>query len=139
MDDARNDGIDIDRLTRSPFFVLKGPEGARLACQWTSFHLGHARTREFEILPTDRPEAMGTLFGLFDGGRGEFRMRPEIVRDTCEAVENGCQDLEWRGTMDDLLEAGHDWEEGPDGNLLIPDQDPVDESTDDRDEMRSAA
>jgi hypothetical protein len=107
-------------LLESPFFVLDGPAGP-LSCQWTAFNFGKALSSEFEILCPERPELTGCLFGLFDQAKGEFRMRPEVKPGTFHAVDDGCQDLDWRGSIDDVSAVGHDWDMGEDGLLFICD------------------
>ena len=114
----------IAELRENPFFVVSGPGGERLACQWTAYAFGRAQSNEFEILCIDTPEKMGCLFGLVDPATAEIRLRPEVVFGTYEAVEGGgTQDLDWRGSMNDVLEIGRDWEEGEDGELVIADPD----------------
>ena len=130
--------ISFAALRDAPFFVLDGPDGRRLSCQWTGFVGGRARGCEFEVVCPETPEAMGCLFGLLE--HGEFRMRPAI-----RSVEAGHAtrhafapeldlDLAWRGDMNDVIDSGFDWEEGPDGTLAIADPeepaaDPVDATT----------
>jgi hypothetical protein len=105
-------------LRDAPFFVIEGPDGP-LSCQWTAFFGGKARSAEFEIVCPDRPEKMGCLFGLFTSSTQEFRMRPEVAPHTFIAVDGGCQDLEWRGDLNCVLDSGHDWDMGADGRLTI--------------------
>lgn len=138
--------ISTAALRETPFFIIEGPEGRRLACQWTSFVFGRAQGCEFEILCPETPDAMGCLFGLFEDG--EFRMRPAVraVR-MAEHASLGHYasapeldlDLDWRGDMNCVLDSGHDWEIASDGTLRIhdpeePAADPVDEA-----ELRTAA
>lgn len=123
--------ISTAALLEAPFFVIDGPDGPT-ACQWTAYAQGRARSNEFEIICVDRPDKMGCLFGLFDPKSGEFRMRPEVAPFTFEAVPEGCQDLDWRGDLNVVVDCGRDWEMGPEGRLVIADpeapaEDPADE------------
>jgi hypothetical protein len=134
--------ISAAALRETPFFVLNGPDGRRLTCQWTSYVLGRAQGCEFEIVCPETPETMGCLFGLFEDG--EFRMRPAIrpiqfMPHECAAVERYVAapeldlDQEWRGDMNDVMDSGHDWRMEDDGTLSIEDPeepaaDPVDTS-----------
>jgi hypothetical protein len=122
--------ISTAALLEAPFFVLDGPDGP-LSCQWTSYKDGKATSQEFEIVCPERPDKMGGLFGLYDAHKDEFRMRPEVKPHTYEAVDGGCQDLDWRGDLNDVMDTGRDWDMGPDGRLVISDPeepagDPVD-------------
>jgi hypothetical protein len=120
----------VAELFENPFFVINGPQGAKLPCQWTCYAFGRAQSYEFEIICMDTPEKLGCLFGLFDPRTTEFQMRPEVILGTYTAVEGGgCQDLDWRGSMDDLVEVGRDWAEGPDGEMVIFDpEEPVEDA-----------
>lgn len=123
--------ISTAALRDAPFFVLEGPDGRRLACQWTCFSAGRARGTEFEIVCPETPEAMGCLFGLPEDG--EFRMRPAVrqVGRRFIAAPELSLDLDWRGDLNCVLDTGHDWDMGADGLLEISDpeepaRDPVD-------------
>lgn len=112
----------IQEARENPFFILAGPGGQRLPCQWTSFSSADgARSSEFEIILPERPETIGCLFGLLEDN--EFRMRP--------AVRNGqpAPDLDldqnWRGSPDDVLEAGDDFEMGEDGLYIYDAEEPA--------------
>lgn len=129
----------VAELLESPFFVVAGPGGTPIACQWTCYAFGRAQSHEFEILCVDRPDKMGCLFGLFDPASATFRMRPEVAPGTWKAVKDGCQDLEWRGSMDDLVETGHDLREAEDGGIAILDPEAPAEEDDLRPEMLEAA
>lgn len=141
----------VAELRESPFFVLSGPGGRRLTCQWTdeAASIGGTSCGEFEIVCPETPETMGCLFGLFDPRDASFRMRPAIrtisresaphLRSTSFAPDLDL-DQDWRGTMQDVIEVGHDLDIGPDGLLFISDPeepaaDPIDEVLD----LRSAA
>lgn len=126
-------------IRSNPFFVLNGPDGRVLSCQWTCFdqRAGHAQGCEFEIVCPETPETMGMLFGLFE--EGTFRMRPAIDCNGSFAVLVPAHDLDqaWRGTVDDVVEVGHDWDMGPDGLLVIADpeapaEDPIGFTVEDR-------
>jgi hypothetical protein len=141
----------VAELRESPFFVLNGPGGRRLSCQWTdeAAATGGMSTGEFEIVCPETPDAMGCLFGLFDPRDGSFRMRPAIrtiVRDGAPHVRSTgfAPDLDldqtWVGSMDDVLEVGHDWDMGPDGLLVISDPEaPADEPMDELAALLAAA
>lgn len=127
--------ISTAALRQTPFFVLEGPDGRRLSCQWTSFPNGRAQGCEFEIVCPETPETMGCLFGLFEDG--EFRMRPAIRSfEAGQATRHAFApeldlDLSWRGDLNDVLDCGHDWDMGPDGVLVIADPEgPADETID---------
>ena len=127
--------VSVAALREAPFFVLAGPDGRRLSCQWTSFAAGRAGGCEFEVVCPETPEAMGCLFGLMEDG--EFRMRPAIRPFQAGHVTRHAfapeldLDLAWRGDLNDVVDSGFDWEEAPDGTLTIADPeepaaDPVD-------------
>lgn len=141
----------VAELRESPFFVLNGPAGRRLACQWTdeAAASGGRSNGEFEVICPETPDAMGCLFGLFDARDGSFRMRPAIrtivrngaphLRSTAFAPDLDL-DLSWTGSMDDVLEVGHDWDMGPDGLLVICDpEEPALDPEDATDALRCAA
>lgn len=118
----------VAELRESPFFVLNGPQGRRLACQWSQWDndANKAAGAEFEIVCPETPETMGMLFGLYRNGvfsmRGALRLHdePNVFPMHAFAPEHDL-DQSWRGTIDDVLEVGHDWDMGPDGLLVISD------------------
>ena len=107
----------IEEVRENPFFIIAGPGGRRLACQWTSFDDNGALGCEFEVVCPETPEAMGCLFGLLEDET--FRMRPAF-RDNALAPELDL-DLTWRAGPEAILETGHDFEMGDDGLLFIYD------------------
>lgn len=135
-------------VRETPFFVIDGPDGRRLACQWTNFAFGRAQGCEFEIVCPETPDTLGCLFGLFEDG--EFRMRPAVrpihyMPHECAAPERYVAapeldlDLAWRGDVNCVLDCGHDWDLRADGQLEIldpeePAADPADEA-----DLRAAA
>jgi hypothetical protein len=137
--------ISTAALRETPFFVLEGPAGRRLACQWTAWSQasGRAMGAEFEIVCPETPEAMGCLFGLFE--EGEFRMRPAIrTHQAGHATRHAFApeldlDLAWRGDLNDVLDCGHDWDIDPDGLLIISDPEEPAANPIDAYEMRLAA
>lgn len=121
-------------LRAAPFFILNGPDGRTLTCQWTSMgdHRQHMNVSEFEIVCPETPETMGCLFGLFDAREGTFTMRAAIRRIPCETLSSAHTiefvpeynlDLNWQGDLNDVLDHGHDLDMGPDGLLIISDID----------------
>lgn len=132
--------ISTAALRETPFFVIEGPEGRRLACQWESFVLGRAQGTEFEILCPETPEAMGCLSGAFEDG--EFRMRPAVRRIGIAAHAPAPEldlDPEWRGDLNCVLDSGWDWESAPDGTLRIHDPEEPAADPDDDASLRTAA
>jgi len=118
----------IAELRQSPFFIIAGPKGRRLVCQWTGWNTKteHAAGIEFEIICPETPEAMGSLFGTFYGG--VFRMRPAVRVVSANGLSTHLSlapeldlDQEWRGSISHILDLGHDLEMRPDGLLYIAD------------------
>lgn len=104
-------------LVASPFFVLEGPDGSRLTCQWTAAEGRQIRgENEFEIVCPETPDLMGRLFGIYDASADEFRMRPDTAPAGCRAAE---VDLGWRGDLNSVMDTGSDWEWDRDEDRLV--------------------
>lgn len=119
MTKALND-IKLAALREAPFFILNGPDGRQLPCQWSCYDNG-ARGTEFEIIVPENPDAMGCLYGLCING--EFRMRPAIkyINNIWTLVPEMNLDQLWRGSLDDIVDSGYDWEMSDNGRLIIAD------------------
>ena len=111
----------IQEARENPFFVLQGPNGLRLPCQWTAFNeeAGKTGTPEFEIVLPQFPETIGNLFGLLEGD--EFQMRAFEG----QAFEYIGLDPTWTGGPDCVLEAGNDFEMGEDGLYIADPEEPA--------------
>ncbi|QAY80252.1 hypothetical protein [Sphingosinicella sp. BN140058] len=101
--------IPLDVLLASPFFILSGESGIRLACQWTDRELGPSST-EFEVITPANPDLIGCIFGVYDAENDEFRLRPAVDRDSGVPRPDLPVNTAWRGSLSDILEAGCDWE-----------------------------
>jgi hypothetical protein len=101
--------LSLATFLAADFFVLEGPDGDRLTCQWTAPRRT-AGTNEFEIITPESPDTMGCLFGLYDAQTGEFRMRMAVDRDTFRSRDDIPVDLDWRGDLNCVLDVGNDWE-----------------------------
>jgi len=92
-------------LRQQPFFVIEGPDGERLPCQWTTFGQGHAAGCEFENLSPADGSRSGRLFGLYEDG--EFRMRSSY--EPYPGMSPIPVDMDWRGDLNCVTDSGHDW------------------------------
>lgn len=98
-------------LAQQPFFVLDGPDGERMPCQWTEFSAGRAIGRRFEVLTPLGGTRCGRIFGVCEDGA--FRMQPSHQPNRWDAPLP--VDLAWRGDLNSVLDSGHDWCMGADG------------------------
>lgn len=110
----------IQEVRENPFFILQGPNGLRLPCQWTAFNeeAGKTGTPEFEIVLPQFPSTIGNLFGLLEGD--EFRLRAFDA----ESLEIDL-DQNWTGGPECILEAGDDFEMGEDGLYILDLEEPA--------------
>ena len=111
----------IQEARENPFFILQGPNGLRLPCQWTAFNKldRMTGTPEFEIVLPQFPETIGNLFGLLE--RNEFHLR---ALDGRTFAHIGL-DPDWTGGPDCVLEAGSDFEMGEDGLYIVDPEEPA--------------
>lgn len=109
-------------LRQQPFFVIEGPGGERLPCQWTGFSGGGAGSDEFEVLAPLGGKRCGRIFGLLQDG--EFRMRPSHQPNHWDRPLP--VDLEWRGDLNSVLDSGRDWCIGANGIEICDEADDED-------------
>ena len=114
--------ITVDNVRQSPFFVISGPIGRYLSCQWASFSNDSAQRSEFEIVCPETPEAMGCLFGIFEDGTFRFRPAVKQLGHSWFPAPDLDLDLTWRGTIADVIATGSDWDIDQSGSLYIPEQ-----------------
>lgn len=94
--------ISLETLLAEPFFVIKGPGGHRLCCQWSNDRR-YPGENEFEIINPDTPIDLDAHFGLFDTETGMFKMRPSIISPRHSLDPN------WRDGPNCVQDSGSDW------------------------------
>ena len=94
--------ISLKTLLAAPFFVIEGPGGRRLCCQWTN-ERRHQGENEFEIICPDTPIDLDAHFGLFDSNTGIFKMRPSTISPRHSL------DQDWLAGPNCILDSGYDW------------------------------
>lgn len=88
----------LSSVLAADFFVLAGPAGDTLDCQWTA--PTQREREEFEVLTPHQPDLMGKIFGTFDRRTSAFRLH---------SLDDVSIDRSWRGDRESVIQIGKDW------------------------------